>query len=189
MTIALITPPASEPVTLIDVKAHLRIDHDHEDALLLETIKAARQYTELSCGQKLITQTWRQYESGFSIDGAVVLKLSPVQNVLSVTMFDRDGNPSALPTEDFQFLREDIGTVLKVTGALNSTLADNGLEIDVVAGMGDFGVDVADTLKRAILLLVAHWYEFRGAIPPSQQPVSVPPGFDALIQPYRRVNL
>ena len=65
----------------------------------------------------------------------------------------------------------------------------NGLEIDLVVGFGDLGVDVPDTLKRAILLLVAHWYEFRGAVPPSQQPVSLPPGFDKLVAHYRGVRL
>jgi len=51
------------------------------------------------------------------------------------------------------------------------------------------GVDIPDTLKRAILLLVTHWYEFRGAISPQQQPVSIPPGFDALVAAHRSVKL
>ncbi len=70
-----------------------------------------------------------------------------------------------------------------------ASAAQNGLEIDLVVGFGDLGVDVPDTLKRAILLLVAHWYEFRGAVPPSQQPVSLPPGFDRLVAAYRGVRL
>ncbi len=59
MTIALITPPALEPLSLDEVKAHLRVDHDHEDTLIADTLKAARQYVEFASGQRLITQVWR----------------------------------------------------------------------------------------------------------------------------------
>ena len=78
---------------------------------------------------------------------------------------------------------------LDLSQAISPDLYRNGIEIDLICGFGDFGIDVPDTLKRGILMLVAHWYEFRGAVPPSQQPVSLPPGFDSLMAPYRRVNL
>ena len=67
--------------------------------------------------------------------------------------------------------------------------AINGIEVDFTAGFGEAGTDVPDLLKRAILLLVAHWYEFRSAIGPDQQPVSLPPGYDRLIAGYRERRL
>jgi len=48
---------------------------------------------------------------------------------------------------------------------------------------------VPDTLKRALQMLIAHWYEFRGAISPGDQPVSIPPGFEALIHPFKRMAI
>ena len=65
----------------------------------------------------------------------------------------------------------------------------NGIEIDFSAGFGESGADVPDLLKRAILLLVAHWYEFRGAVSADQQPVSLPESYRQLIAGFREVRL
>ena len=61
----------------------------------------------------------------------------------------------------------------------------NGLEIDFRAGFGEAGTDVPDLLRRAILLLVAHWYEFRAGFGPGDQPVSYPPSYERMIAHYR----
>ncbi len=189
MTIALINSPVIEPLSLNEVKTHLRVDHDHEDNLLTDTLKAARQYVEFASGRKLITQIWRQYMTSFPADRNVVFQVSPIQTVTAITLFDSDGTPHLLAAQDSEIIRGSQPAVLALSVSIDPILAANGLEIDCVAGYGDLGIDVPDTLKRAILLLVAHWYEFRGAIAPQDQPVSLPPGFDTLMAPFRRVHL
>ena len=189
MTIALITPPQSEPLSLDDIKLHLRIDHDHEDALLVDVLKAARQYCEHASGQKLITQAWRQYETVFPHDRAISLLVAPVQSVAAVTAFDRDGNPSVLGVDDFTFQSRWDPQAITIGHDLDPSIAANGFEVDLVAGMGDMSTDVPDTLKRAILLLVAHWYEFRGAVSPQDQPVSIPAGFETMVRPWKGPKL
>jgi uncharacterized phiE125 gp8 family phage protein len=64
----------------------------------------------------------------------------------------------------------------------------NGIEIDFTAGFGEAGTDVPDLLRRAILALVAHWYEFRGVYD-AGQPVSYPAGYDRMISSYRARRL
>ncbi len=61
MTAALLTGPALEPVSLADVKAHLRIDGDDEDALLTAAIVSARVHVEAATRRVLIEQAWRIY--------------------------------------------------------------------------------------------------------------------------------
>ena len=54
MTLFRTVEPAAEPVTLADAKAHLRISHDSEDALLQGLIRAAREDLERAAGIALI---------------------------------------------------------------------------------------------------------------------------------------
>jgi uncharacterized phiE125 gp8 family phage protein len=65
----------------------------------------------------------------------------------------------------------------------------NGIEIDFTAGFGQAATDVPDLLRRAIILLAAHWYEFRMSFGPGDQPVSYPAGYERMIAPFRRTRL
>ena len=58
MALKLVTAPAAEPVTLAEIKEHLRVDSDLEDALISALITAARQWAETYQGRAYITQTW-----------------------------------------------------------------------------------------------------------------------------------
>jgi uncharacterized phiE125 gp8 family phage protein len=189
MTIALIVGPLAEPVTVSAVKAHLRLETADEDQLIADLIRSARNHVEQVSGLKLMTQTWRQYHDCYPDDHQLALQVNPLQQVVSITRYDGDGNPLVLPASDY-----DVDTV-SVPGRIHFRskpaigAVQNGLEIDVVAGFGDTAVEVPDALKRAILMLAAHWYEFRGSFGAHEQPVSLPDGFNALMASFRRPNL
>ncbi|NDC98941.1 MAG: phage gp6-like head-tail connector protein [Betaproteobacteria bacterium] len=53
-----VVPPATEPLSLDEVKEHLRIDSSAEDALLQMYMEAAREICEHHTARALITQTW-----------------------------------------------------------------------------------------------------------------------------------
>ncbi|MEM8749411.1 MAG: head-tail connector protein [Pseudomonadota bacterium] len=189
MTTAILTPPAGPVLALSDIKQHLRIDHDHEDAYLGQLLKAATQYAEFACGQKLLTQTWRQYETCWPVGGMLVPRIAPVQSVNAITVFNRDGDPQVLPSESAMIERGAHGLRIRLPETQAETTAANGLEIDLVVGFGDLAIDVPEPLRHAIMMLIAHWYEFRGAVAPKDQPVSLPPGFEQLIRAHREVRL
>ena len=44
-------------------------------------------------------------------------------------------------------------------------------------------------LRQAILMLVTHWYEHRGAVGHDLAVLAAPLGFEALIAPYRILSL
>lgn len=189
MTVALITKPLVEPVTLAGAKTHLRIDSTDEDIFVSELIVAARQYLEQICGVRLISQVWRHYEDCWPTSQILNLPLRPVQSVQAITVYDAEGVPAVIPASEYQV--DNISDIARIHMAspISPGMIMNGIEIDFTVGFGDTGVDVPDTLKRAILMLIAHWYEFRGAILPGEQPVSIPPGFETLIKPFRRMAL
>jgi hypothetical protein len=59
VSVRIVTPPSSEPVTLAEAKAHLRLEESRDDAYVSACITAARQYIEQVCWRALLQQTWR----------------------------------------------------------------------------------------------------------------------------------
>lgn len=57
VSFTVITPPASEPLALVDVKKYLRVDFDDEDDIISGLITKARVYGERLCKRAFPTQT------------------------------------------------------------------------------------------------------------------------------------
>lgn len=191
MTAALITSPALEPVTLADAKAHLRLDSDDDDQLLTAAIVAARVHVEALTRRLLIEQGWRVYLDRWPKKRIVTLVPAPLISVDAVTVYDANGDPSVVDADDYEVDTVAVPGRLVLSGSAPVAVgkAVNGIEIDVTAGYGPSSVDVPAPLRQAIVRLVAHWYEHRGAVG-HDMAGSVPPlGFDALIAPYRILSL
>lgn len=189
MTLIRTVDPAAEPVTLADVKAHLRLDRDSEDDLLGGLIRAAREEIERSAGLALIEQKWRLALDEWPREGCVAIPLHPVREILSVTAYGSEGEASLIDPSACQADLASRPARLHLEGPPGALRAMNGIEIDFAAGFGEAATDVPDLLRRAIVLLVAHWYEFRSGFGPADQPVSYPAGYERMIAPYRRRRL
>ena len=160
-----ITPPALEPVTVNDQKAHSRIDTDADDGLLSGLLRAARDRCEGILARKLITQTVRWHPS--EMTGNVKL---PYPNVQSVTVqyYDADGDLQTVSgSAVYRVLNANDPandcTLELLTGQVWPT-ADLRLQpwvIEMVVGYGATAENVPDEIKLGIRLLVAQWYENR----------------------------
>ena len=184
MTYALITPPVAEPLTLAEIKAHLRIDGSAEDGLLTGLIKVAREHLERTTGLALISQGWRLYLDCWPQSGVLEISRGPVVSIEAVHAFDELGEESevALAGHVLDGLCRPARLWLRESPVARQAI--NGIEVDFTAGFGESGADVPDTLKRAMLVHAAHCYEFRGAVPIEMQPASVPEGYDLLVAPF-----
>jgi len=189
MTHSIIAPPAAEPLTLADVKMHLRLDGSAEDTLLTGLIAAARAYLEATAGLALITQTLRVYLDDWPAGSMIQLPIAPLQGLESVTVYDAAGDPLAVPLTGHMLDSAASPARLFLATQPPTSRPINGIEIDVVAGFGNTGAEVPDTLKRAMLMHVALMYELRGAVSPEMQPAAVPAGYDRLVAPYRTLRL
>jgi uncharacterized phiE125 gp8 family phage protein len=189
MALFKIAEPALEPVTVADARAWLRVTHTSEDTLISDLISAARQDVENQTGLSLISQQWRLTMDDWPDGDIIELPRGPVTGVLAVTVYSANGTPSTMPPTDYLLdMRSDPARLMfEKRATLGRRM--NGIEIDFSAGFGATGTSVPDLLTRAILLLVAHWYEFRGAFRASDQPVSYPDGYLPLMRPYRKVRL
>ena len=106
MPLKIITPPAIEPVTLTELKAHLRITHDDEDSILTTYLQAARMYTETTlCWRAFIEQELELVKDYFPRyqEGSEIIKLPrpPLQSVTSITYRTRDGTVETVDAADY----------------------------------------------------------------------------------------
>jgi uncharacterized phiE125 gp8 family phage protein len=182
-------PPGAEPLTLAECKAHLRISQDGEDALIAGLVRAAREEVESHTGVAMIDQDWRLALDAWPASGIVTIPRHPVKQILSVTLYGRDGEASLMDPGSYRLDGLSRPARLRVEDRPAPGASLNGIEIDFRAGFGEAGPDVPDLLKRAMLLLVAHWYEFRAAWGPDDQPVSIPEGFRRLTDGWRARRL
>lgn len=189
MTLISTRPPTGEPVTVDALKAHLRITHASEDVLLGELIATARQTVEREAGVACLDQGYRLVLDALPGNGLVRLPVHPVGQVTAITAYDADGNASAVDTATTVLDGYAVPPRLLFKQRPTATRCINGIEIDFDAGFGTTAAEVPDTLKRAITLAAAHWYEFRAELAASDQPASYPAGFHALLSPWRRMRL
>ncbi|MGV8936010.1 MAG: head-tail connector protein [Allorhizobium sp.] len=189
MTYAVITPPSAEPLTLVEVKAHLRLDTGDEDALLASLIVTAREYLERQAGLCLMTQTLRLYRDQWPADGVIQILRGPVQAIENVTVFSSDGVPGQVSLEDHLLDGQSRPARLWLRHPKAPGQAINGIEIDFVAGFGATGAEVPNTLRRAVLMHVALMFAYRGAVAATDQPAAIPAGYDRLVAPYAQRRL
>jgi len=167
MGLRLITPPTSEPLTLQEVKTHLRVDGEADDSLINSLILSARQYAEKFQSRALLTQTWELTLDHFPAM-PFRLPLPPLQSVDEISYTDYAGNTTVIDAADYVVdTASFLGRIDHAFGKYwpSVTLRPiNGVKITFTAGYGDTAADVPDMTKQAMKVLIGHWYENRQAI-------------------------
>lgn len=158
--------PADPPVTLVEGKAHLRVDHSTDDTLITGLLTAATEYAEGYTGLAFVTQTWEQREDANACL-PLLLKRAPLIAITGVQYVDADGTTQTLSSALYRTVGVQPASLYPAySGSWPSVLYDvDALRITFTAGFGDAD-DVPQALKQAVLMLAAHWYERR-------EPVSV----------------
>lgn len=187
MRLTLLTGPAVEPLDLDEVKTHLRLDGDDEDALLNSLITTSRLHIEAALGLALMTQTWRWQADCWPAGGVVELMTRPLQNVSEIRVSNADGSAEILAAADY--IVADGGATARLA-ARNGWWPQpgqriGGIAIDFTAGFGDAANDVPAPIRHALKLLVAHWYEVRNPVHIGSFATRVPDTVSELLMPYR----
>lgn len=187
-TLLVTTPPPANPVTVPIARAHCRIDNASDDELIEGLIKAATAMAEGYLSRALITQTllWtlrpesELHPERSRLGRELFLPRAPVQDILSFVVTDRLGNvttltPPSLPipanTPIIGYIPDlalepphlIIGEQTPLSGGQNILWTPlQHIQIAMTAGYGDAAEDVPETIRQAILMLVAFLYEHRG---------------------------
>jgi uncharacterized phiE125 gp8 family phage protein len=183
-----VSGPAVEPITLAEIKAYLRVDEDDpaQDDLISGLIKAARLTIEAASRRILIEQSWRVVLDRWPRDGVVLLPLTPLIAVDAIRIADAAGATTELPDNAFEADALSDPPRILVADAPEPGKPRNGISVELRAGFGTTAEAVPATLKLAIRILVAHWFENRGDVTGEQ---ILPPEALALVAPFQRVRL
>lgn len=166
------TGPSLDPVSLQEAKDHLRVDSTDEDGLIVGYILAARDYVEREIGRSLINRTLQlKIDSDWPVDcngnDRIELPKPPAVSVSSITYIDTAGNAQTLASDQYQFTQGDLyGYVRPAYGVSWPAVRDqaDAITVTYVAGYGSNPGDVPHSIRQAILLMVAHFYENREAV-------------------------
>lgn len=163
-------------VDLALAKAHCRVQHSEEDALIQQYMAASALLVEKMSGNLL---TRREVTQQFDAFGTrLPLFWGPDPDTVEVAYTDTDDAPQtiadALVVRDWLYPTAD---------GWPSIATDTVIEVTYTAGWGTTPAD----LMSAQLLLIGHWYVNREAVNVGNITSELPIAVDALVQPYRKV--
>jgi uncharacterized phiE125 gp8 family phage protein len=168
------TPPTSEPVTLAQAKAHLRVFHEDDNDYIGGLISTARDHAEKYCGA-----TWAAADVSANCDDwcdLAFLPFAPVSAVTAISYVDTDGVAAVVDVSVYEFRADARSVVLKPGQRWPTKQAGSRIAVSAEAG----AEDAPPAVKHAILLRVEDFYEHRGSEEDSKWSA-----FDSLLSNYR----
>lgn len=181
-----------EPVTMTEIKMHLRLTTDDHNIVLERYLRAARENAEAYTNRAFIQRTLELTYDHF--DGELLIRKPPLQSVTSVKYIDTDGVEQTLDTSVY-----DVDTASepgRITLAYNQswpTIRDvvDAVKIRYVAGYASAGtspdnyrVNIPNEAVLAILLLVGHYFRNAEATTDLKL-MPLPMGYESLLAPLR----
>lgn len=196
------TPPADEPVTLVEAKLHLRVDGTDDDTLITSLIVAARQYVEAACERALMPQVWTERRSGFpavpchlhplrapTLDQLTILLAGGVVRAIdSVKYVDATGTLQTVdPATYVADLTAEPAQLAPLTPTQWPAAREQPGAVQIQYQVGYTDADsVPAALRAAVLLVVGDLYANREAS--GSQPVIENPALNRLLDPYKRIQ-
>lgn len=186
----LVTAPTETPVTLAELRAHLKITNTDEEKYLEALLQVSTQMAEKITRRALLTQTHKLYLDELPTQ-TIELPFTPLQSVTHFKYYDY--TTAVLTTWDstnyFVDTKSEPGRLQRKTNYSWPTVdpRPSTIEIQFVCGYTSKDV-VPNPIKQAILIMAAHAYENREPVVIGASVVEVPMTADWLLMPYRVFN-
>lgn len=191
--LVVVTPPPLPAVTLAEAKAHLRVDHTDEDALITALVGAATGYAERFMGRCLVDTTFDLVLDAFP-NGRTPLLLprAPLIEVSGIFQLS-DGSPAEIELTDYVVdTASQPGRILAPTGGWPTGATEASIRIRFRAGYVrvDAGSppvatgEVPRDIWAALQLYIGTLYLQRESLTPGSMTV-VPWGAEQLLRMHR----
>jgi uncharacterized phiE125 gp8 family phage protein len=187
----LISAPAIEPLTLTEVKLHLRVDYTDDDTLITALITTARQFAEMITQRQLISAQWQLRLDYFS--GMIKLDRCPLISLDSIKYLDMSGTLQTMPVTDY--VVDDSSEPVRITPVFGRIWPIpvpqvGAVQVNFTSGYGASEISVPEGIKSWMKIRIASLYEHRAEIEIIQRSQMVEmPFVDRLLDPFRVVSV
>lgn len=184
-------PLAALPVARF--KDHLRLgtgfgEESLQDNVLESYLRAAIAAIEARTGRILIEREFTWSLTFWRDPGAQVLPVSPVSAIVELALVDRGGAEEIVPPGEYRLEPDALRPRLVATsGRLPGIPADGFAQFGFLAGFGPDFEDLPADLAHAVLVLAAHYYEYRHEV--GLAGGALPYSVNALVDRYRPLRL
>lgn len=170
MPLSVVTPPASEPISLAEAKTQLRVTGSDDDSIITPLLTAAREDIEALLRKALITQTLRLTLPEFpsvancylpsSPYASIILPRPPLVSVESVQYRDTNGDTQTLSTSLYVVVKGNPARIVLAHGQSwpDTQNHPEAVTVNFIAGHGSAS-DVPQRIKAAIYLQIEQLYE------------------------------
>ena len=193
----IITPPASEPITLEMARKQCKVDAEgspptHEDDDIIELfVSAAREWCEAYLG-RAVAPTLVEISLDAFPDAEITLESGPVLGVSGLYYLDEDGIEQTLDPSVYRLDTTEPVAVLRLNTDESWPATENttdAVRVQYTIGYSASGDSPQDaplpkSIQVAILLLVAHLYENRSNTV-VQALSNIPFGVTAFLSPLK----
>ena len=185
MAIDIVTPAASEPITLTEAKNFLRVDHSDDDTLISALISASREMCEQYTRRILVTTTIDEYFDKFpmnrweNLSNLIYLSRGPVASITSVKYVDEIGSEVTITSD--QYIIDTISEPARIQSTAGWFAAAGVVNQVIVRYV--VGTDVSSIPKpliQGMMLVISDLYDQR-----NDRVKALPTASEYLWNPYR----
>lgn len=172
---------------------HLRLgsgfsDDGLQNAVLENYLRAAIAAIEARTGKILIEREFSWTLTGWRDQAKQILPVAPISAVSEVVIVSRVGDETVVPATRWQLQPDMQRPCLVPVGSALPTIPRGGsVRVGFLAGFGPDWSDLPADLAQAVMMLAAHFYEYRHES--AMGGGNMPYGVTALIERYRTVRL
>lgn len=184
-------PQSALPVAMF--KDHMRMgsgfsDDDIQDGVLEGFLRAALAAIEARTGKITIERTFSLSLTTWRDTTAQPLPLAPVRAIAGFAILDRNGVETQVDPIAYYLVQDNQRPHMRAGQVALPPIPQGGVaRIHLSAGFGPDWADLPADMAQAIMMLAAHFYEFRHDTGAGAQ--AMPFGVTALIERFRNIRL